>query len=83
VAEEPTPRQVLYGLVAAGFHLVVAILAVASARLGPAWWNWSVAVVWVVGAVVIASRWRRIGTALTVAVGVFLMWAVGAVVVLG
>jgi hypothetical protein len=83
VAEEPTPRQVLYGLVAVGFLVVVAILAVASARLAPAWWNWSVAVVWVTGAVVVALRWRRIGTALGVGVGVFVMWTVGAVVVLG
>ena len=43
---EPSPRQVLYALVAGGFLLVVAVLVVGAAAAGlvPIWWTIAMAV---------------------------------------
>lgn len=82
MGEEPTPRQVLYGLVAAGFHLVVGVLAVASASLAPGWWNIAVAVLWAAVAILVAMRWRSTGMVLGVTVTTFILWTVGAAIVL-
>jgi hypothetical protein len=77
---QPTPRQVLYGLVAAGFHLVVGVLGWGSAGLAPAWWNWGLAVVWVVLAGYLLFRWRRTGVALALTIGEFVAWTIGAAI---
>lgn len=82
MGEEPTPRQVLYGLVATGFHLVVGVLAVASASLAPEWWNIAVAVLWAAVAILVAMRWRSTGMVLGVTVTTFILWTVGAAIVL-
>ncbi len=78
----PTPRQVLYGLVAGAFHVVVAVLGWSSAGLAPTWWNWALAVVWVVVAGVLVVRWRRTGLALALTIGEFVVWTIGAAVLL-
>jgi hypothetical protein len=80
---EPTPRQVLYALVAAGFLVVVAVLAAGAATAGlvPGWWSGLVGTVWIAAATVIAFRWRRTGLALGLAIGLFVFWAAGTLIV--
>lgn len=77
-----TPRQVLYGLVAAAFHLVVGVLGWSSAGLAPTWWNWALAVVWVVVAVFLVARWRRTGPVLALTIAEFVAWTIGAAILL-
>lgn len=78
----PTPRQVLYGLVSAAFHAVVGVLAWGSIGLVPSWWNWAVAVTWVGLAGFLVARWRRTGLALGLTIGEFVVWTVGAAILL-
>ncbi|CAN5814243.1 hypothetical protein BH23ACT5_BH23ACT5_05800 [soil metagenome] len=80
--EEPTPRQVLYGLVAGAFHGVVGVLAVGSARLAPVWWTATVGVGWVAIAVILVWRWRRTGLVLGLSLGGFFVWTAGAALLL-
>jgi hypothetical protein len=77
--EGATPRQVLYGMVAAGFVLVVAVLTggAAAAGLVPAWWTWTLAVATVLAAAFTAASWRRTGRVLGVTIGLFVAWTVG------
>lgn len=79
---QPTPRQVLYALVAAGFLLVVAVLTVGGALAGltPPWWNLMLLGLLVVAAVWTGLRWRRTGPVLMIAIGLFLVWMVGTLV---
>lgn len=79
---EPSPRQVLYALVAGGFHLVVGILAWGSSGLAPSWWNATVVVVWVAVSVVVVWRWRKTGMVLGLTMGEFVLWTIGAAVLL-
>ncbi|MGH8914498.1 MAG: hypothetical protein ACRDZM_08295 [Acidimicrobiia bacterium] len=80
---EPTPRQVLYAMVAGGFLLVVAALVVGAALSGlvPMWWTLasgaglSVLTVWSV------LNWRRTAPVLLGAIGLFMIWAVGTLIV--
>ena len=76
---EPTPRQVLYAFVAAGFVLVVAVLTVgaASAALVPSWWSLTMGVLIVATGIWIALRWRRTAVALALAIGLLVLWTVG------
>lgn len=76
---EPTERQVLYALVAAGFFAVVAVLAVVAAVVGlsPTGWSLGFGVAWVIAAWIGFSRWRRTGRLLLVSLVVFVAWAVG------
>jgi hypothetical protein len=76
---EPTPRQVLYALVAAGFLVVVAILTIGAAAAGlvPIWWTTSLGAALVVAGLWIALRWRRTSAVLMVAIGLFVVWTVG------
>lgn len=78
----PTARQVLYGLVAAAFHVVVGVLGWGSAGLAPTWWNRVVVVVWLVVALVLIARWRRTGLALALTIGEFVVWTAGAALLL-
>jgi hypothetical protein len=80
---EPTPRQVLYALVAAGFLVVVAVLAASAAIAGlvPGWWSGLVGTAWIAAATVIAFRWRRTGLVLGLAIGLFVLWATGTLIV--
>lgn len=76
--EEPTPRQVLYGLVAAGFHLVVLALIVGAWVTGVVSiaWTLAMAVLWLAIIVWSAANWRRTIPVLLSAMGLFLFWAV-------
>jgi hypothetical protein len=77
--DAPTPRQVLYALVAGGFVVVVAILTIGSAAAGlvPTWWSGILALLIALSATWIAQSWRRTGSVLLVAIGLFVVWMVG------
>lgn len=76
---QPTPRQVLYALVAGGFAIIVAILVIGGAVAGlvPTWWTVTMGVLLSAGSVWMASRWQRTGPVLMVAIGTFVVWLVG------
>lgn len=77
-----TPRQVLYALVAGGFMVVVAVLVVAGAAAGivPTWWSATLAVVITGVGAWMAWNWRSTGPMLLVAIGVFVLWLVGTLI---
>lgn len=79
---ETTPRQVLYALVAAGFVAVVVILTIAAASVGlvPTWWSALLATAIVLAATWIAQNWRSTGLVLVLAIGLFLMWTIGTLI---
>lgn len=79
---ETTSRQVLYALVSAGFVAVVVILTIgaASAGLVPTWWSGLLAISIVLTATWIAQNWRSTMLVLAVAIGLFLMWMVGTLI---
>jgi hypothetical protein len=76
---EPSPRQVLYGLVAAGFLAVVAVLVVGAAVAGlvPTWWTVVMGAAVVLVAIWSALRWRRTGPVLGASVGLLVCWVIG------
>ncbi|MGH8942622.1 MAG: hypothetical protein ACRDWF_07390 [Acidimicrobiia bacterium] len=80
---EPSPRQVLYALVAAGCLALVAILVAGGAVAGlvPPWWS----IVMAVGLLLIAiwSRlnWRRTAPVLLVSIGLLVIWMIGTLIV--
>jgi hypothetical protein len=76
---EPTERQVLYGLVALGFHLVTAVLTTVAAVVGlsPSWWTVMVGLAWAGGAAWGVRNWQRTGRLLGLAVGLFVVWTIG------
>ena len=80
---EPSPRQVLYGLVSAGFWLVTVILAIGAAVAGlvPTWWTWSLLALLAVAGIWMAVKWKRTGPVLLVAIGLFVVWMVGTLIV--
>lgn len=82
---EPTPRQILYALVAGGFVVVVVILTIGAAAAGlvPTWWSGLLALAIALGAVWIAQNWRQTGAVLAVAMGLFLAWLVGTLILAG
>jgi hypothetical protein len=79
---EPTPRQVLYALVAAGFLAVVATLIVGAAIAGlvPSWWS----IVMGAGLVLIVIwsglNWRETAPVLLVSIGYLVMWMIGTLI---
>lgn len=85
MSDEPTPRQVLYALVAGGFVLVVAVLTIGAAAAGivPQWWSGLLALVIVAVTGWIASNWRRTAYVLALAIGLFLFWMIGTLAVAG
>lgn len=80
---EPTPRQVLYALVAGGFVLVVVILIIGGAVAGvvPVWWSAVMALAVVGVSTWMTLNWRRTGPVLLAAIGLFLVWMVGTLLV--
>ena len=80
---EPTPRQILYAIVAGGFLIVAVVLAAgaAMARLVPVWWTAVMASLLAVAAVWSGFNWRKTATVLMLAIGLFLVWAVGTLLV--
>lgn len=79
---EPSPRQVLYALVAGGFVVVVGVLigGAAVAGLVPMWWTIATTLVTTSVAVWSALNWRRTAAVLLLAIGLFLAWAVGTLI---
>ena len=79
---EPTPRQVLYALVAAGFVLAVVVLVVGGAAAGivPTWWSASLAFLIAIAVTWMAQNWRRTGQLLSIGIGLFVVWMVGTLI---
>lgn len=79
MSEETSPRQVLYALVAAGFVLVVVVLTIGAASAGivPTWWSAVLAFTIAIAGTWMAQNWRRTGQTLLIAIGIFLFWMVG------
>ena len=80
---EPTPRQVLYGLVAGGFFVVVLALVVGAGVTGvislP--WTLTMAALWLILAVWSVFHWRQTARVLLFSIGLFLFWAVTTVLI--
>ncbi|MFZ0625592.1 MAG: hypothetical protein WAN34_03760 [Acidimicrobiia bacterium] len=82
---EPTPRQVLYALVAGGFFVVVLILVIGAALSGlvPMWWTIVAAVALAGASVWSALNWKRTAPVLILAMAFFLIWALVTLIVAG
>ena len=80
---EPTPRQVLYALVAGGFFVVVAVLVVgaAIAGLSPGWWTALTGSVLLAATLWSVINWRRTGPILILSIGLLIFWTVGTLAV--
>jgi hypothetical protein len=76
---EPTPRQVLYALVAGGFIVVVGVLVVGAAVAGlvPTWWTIVMTLAVVASALWAVLRWQKTGPALAVSIGLLVFWVIG------
>lgn len=76
---EPTPRQVLYALVAGGFLLVVAALVIGAAIAGlvPDWWTVLMGALVIVIASYTAVNWRKTGLVLVLSIAAFVVWMIG------
>ncbi len=83
MTQEPTPRQVLYALVAGGFLVVIALLVVGAGLVGvvPIWWTVVMGVFVAGSGVWTALHWRRTGLVLALAIGLFVLWLVGTLLV--
>ncbi|MDX1447438.1 MAG: hypothetical protein R3246_00110 [Acidimicrobiia bacterium] len=75
----PSERQVLYALVAAGWLIVVGVLAGVAAALevSPTAWTVTFAVLWLAAVVESVRSWRRTGRLLSVALVAFVVWVAG------
>ncbi len=82
---ETTPRQVLYALVSVGFLLVVVVLAAGGAISGltPTWWSVVLGLLVLIGGGWMVFNWKRTGPVLLIAIGLFLIWMIGTLVVAG
>jgi hypothetical protein len=80
---EPSPRQVLYALVAGGFLLVVAVLVIGAATAGltPPWWTAVMAVSLGAFGIWSALNWRKTTVVLLGSIGLFVVWAVVTLIV--
>ncbi len=79
---EPTPRQVLYALVSAGFLLVVLVLTVGAAVAGlvPVLWTVTMFAA-VMGAGIWGGvNWKRTGPLLVVSISLFVLWTLGTLI---
>jgi hypothetical protein len=79
---EPTPRQVLYALVAAGFLVVVGILIIGAAvgSLVPLWWTVVMLGLLIVTAAWSVLHWRRTVPLLLLSIVLFGLWTVGTLI---
>jgi len=82
---QPSPRQVLYALVAGGFDIVVAVLVAGAAIAGlvPAWWTVASSLAVVSVGAWSAFNWRRTAMVLVSAIGLFVAWTIGTLIVAG
>lgn len=80
---EPSPRQILYALVAGGFLAVVAVLVISAAASGlvPVWWTTVTGLVLAATAIWAALNWRRTAIVLSASIVLFLIWAIGTLIV--
>lgn len=80
---EPSPRQVLYALVAGGFVVVVLTFVAGAAIAGvvPGWWTITMATVTLGFSVWGSLNWRRTGAVLLGSIGLFLLWTAGTLLV--
>ena len=80
---EPTPRQVLYALVALGFVVVETVLVIGAgvADLVPAWWTVVTSVASAGALLLLVFHWRKTALALAVSIGLFVAWTVGTLIV--
>lgn len=85
MSDETTPRQVLYAVVAGGFVLVVIVLTIGGAAAGvvPQWWSAALAVAIAAAGSWIGANWRRTGYVLAAAIGLFLVWMIGTLLLAG
>lgn len=79
MTEGPTPRQVLYALVASGFVVIVVVLTIGGAAAGlvPNWWSATLGLGIAIGSTWMAQNWRHTAGVLGVAIGLFVAWLVG------
>ena len=79
---EPSPRQVLYALVAAGFLAVVAVLIVGAAIAGlvPSWWSMVMAAGLVLIGIWSGLNWRDTAQVLLVSIGYLVIWMIGTLI---
>ncbi|MEE8406975.1 MAG: hypothetical protein V3S32_07480 [Acidimicrobiia bacterium] len=82
---DTTPRQVLYALVSVGFVLMVIVLAAGGAISGltPTWWSVVLGLLVLTGGGWMVFNWKRTGPVLLIAIGLFLIWMIGTLVVAG
>ncbi len=82
---ETTPRQVLYALVSVGFLLMVVVLAAGGTISGltPTWWSVVLGLLVLIGGGWMVFNWKRTGPVLLIAIGLFLIWMIGTLVVAG
>ena len=80
---EPTPRQILYALVAGGLLLVVGALVIGAAvsGLAPTWWTWVMGVTLAIASIWSALNWRKTVLVVIVAIGLFVAWSIGTLIV--
>ena len=79
---DPTPRQVLYALVSAGFLLVVLVLIVGAAAAGlvPVPWTVTMLAVTIGSGIWGGLNWTRTGPLLAVSISLFVVWTVGTLI---
>lgn len=82
MSDYPTPRQVLYALVSAGFLLVVIALTVGAAVAGlvPTPWTVAMLVATVGSGIWGGLNWTRTGRLLVVSISLFVVWTVGTLI---
>ncbi len=80
---EPSPRQVLYALVAGGFLVVVAGLVVGASVTGlvPPWWTAVSAAGLIVLSIWSARNWRSTAHLLLGSIAAFVIWTIGTLIV--
>jgi hypothetical protein len=80
---DPSPRQVLYALVAGGLLVVVLVLVVAAGASGlvPVWYTVLGGVTLLAVTVWSAINWRSTVPVLLLAIGLFLTWTVGTLLI--
>jgi hypothetical protein len=82
LSAEPTPRQVLYALVSAGFLLVVLALTIgaAVAELVPIPWTLAMLAATVGSGIWGWLNWKRTGPMLAISISLFVVWTVGTLI---
>lgn len=82
MSDEPTPRQVLYALVSAGFLLVVLVLTIGAAVAGlvPVPWTAALLAMSVASGIWGGFNWTRTGPLLVVSISLFVVWTVGTLI---